>query len=202
MSSRRTFIQSAIGAATVLGGASRLLGMNRKRASDRPNDSTPLPVNTPDVQAPIFHNRQWSQGIPTHSRTGEAKNRALEDDRLLGLQRLMPGPRNPGEPGRSCTPDSGKSSAGIDRNPLAWPGNPLRHGWNAIPLPEANRAWIKVRIRIHSSSERHILLSLAFAHAADDGNGRFVYSSSPTSAYSCGRSRFCSRAARVGRAAE
>jgi len=117
------------------------------------------------------------------------------------LQRLMPGPHNPGEPGRSCPPNSGKSSAGIDRNPLAWPGNPLRHGWNAI-LPEANRACIKVRMRIHSPSERHLLLSLAFAHAADDGNGRFVYSSSPASAHSCGRSRFWSRAARVGRAAE
>jgi hypothetical protein len=54
MSSRHTFIQSAIGAATVLGGASRLLGMNRKRHRDRPNDSTPLPVNTPDVQALSF----------------------------------------------------------------------------------------------------------------------------------------------------
>jgi hypothetical protein len=54
MSSRRTFIQSAIDAATVLGGASQLLGMNRKRASDRPNNSTPLTVISPDLQPLSF----------------------------------------------------------------------------------------------------------------------------------------------------
>src|SRR5258708_32376281 len=50
MSSRRTFIRSAITTAAGLAGASRLLGMNRPRASDRPANSTPRPVITPDVK--------------------------------------------------------------------------------------------------------------------------------------------------------
>src|SRR6266446_2585192 len=50
MSSRRTFIQSAIATAAGLGGASRLFGMNQPRPSDRSKNTIPVPVITPDVR--------------------------------------------------------------------------------------------------------------------------------------------------------
>jgi manganese oxidase len=92
MSSRRTFIQSAIGTATVLGGASRLLGMNRKRASDRPNDSTPLPVNTPDVQAPSF---TIDNGVKVFHLTAEPVKRKIAPWKTIdcwGFNGSCPGP--------------------------------------------------------------------------------------------------------------
>ena len=92
MSSRRTFIQSAIGAATVLGGASRLLGMNRKRASDHPNDSTPLPVNTPDVQALSF---TIDNGVKVFQLTAEPVKRKIAPWKTIdcwGFNGSCPGP--------------------------------------------------------------------------------------------------------------
>jgi FtsP/CotA-like multicopper oxidase with cupredoxin domain len=92
MSSRRTFIQSAIGAATVLGGASRPLGMNRKRASDRPNDSTPLPVNTPDVQALSF---TIDNGVKVFQLTAEPVKRKIAPWKTIdcwGFNGSCPGP--------------------------------------------------------------------------------------------------------------
>jgi manganese oxidase len=92
MSSRRTFIQSAIGAATVLGGASRLLGMNRKRASDRPNDSTPLPVDTPDVQALPF---TIDNGVKVFQLTAEPVKRKIAPWKTIdcwGFNGSCPGP--------------------------------------------------------------------------------------------------------------
>jgi len=74
MSSRRTFIQSAIGAATVLGCPSRLLGVNRKRASDRPNSSTPLKVISPDLQALSF---TIDNGVKVFQLTAEAVKRKI-----------------------------------------------------------------------------------------------------------------------------
>jgi hypothetical protein len=126
MSSRRTFIQSAIGAATVLGCPSRLLGVNRKRASDRPNSSAPLKVISPDLQALSF---TIDNGVKVFQLTAEPVKRKIAPGRRSIAEDLTAHapPHNPGEPGRSCPPYSGKPSAGIDRNPLARPGNPLRH---------------------------------------------------------------------------
>src|SRR5580658_3410699 len=92
MSSRRTFIQSAIGAATVLGGASRLLGGNRKRASDRPKDSIPLPVNTPDVQALSF---TIDNGVKVFQLTAEPVKRKIAPWKTIacwGFNGSCPGP--------------------------------------------------------------------------------------------------------------
>jgi hypothetical protein len=69
MSSRRAFIQSAITTVVGLAGASRLFGMNRPRASDRPTNSTPLPVITPERFV--------------HSRTQSATHALRERDRLI-----------------------------------------------------------------------------------------------------------------------
>jgi hypothetical protein len=54
MSSRRTFLQSAISTVAGLAGASRLFGMNRSRVSNRATNSTPLPVITPEVKDLAF----------------------------------------------------------------------------------------------------------------------------------------------------
>ena len=92
MSSRRTFIQSAIGAATVLGCPSRLLGVNRKRASDRPNSSTPLKVISPDLQALSF---TIDNGVKVFQLTAEAVKRKIAPWKTIdcwGFNGSCPGP--------------------------------------------------------------------------------------------------------------
>src|SRR6266446_6907982 len=66
---------------------------------------------------------------------------------MLEFQRLVPRPHDPGEPGRSCPNHAGKSSAGIDCNPLARPGNPLCDGRDALPFTEAHCA----RFTVHQN---------------------------------------------------
>jgi len=69
MGSRRTFLQSASSAVAGLAGASRLLSMNPPPPTDRPTNSTPLPVITPERFV--------------HSRTQSATHALRERDRLI-----------------------------------------------------------------------------------------------------------------------
>jgi len=92
MSSWRTFIQSAIGAATVLGCPSRLLGVTRKRASDRPNSSTPLKVISPDLQALSF---TIDNGVKVFQLTAEPAKRKIAPWKTIdcwGFNGSCPGP--------------------------------------------------------------------------------------------------------------
>ena len=92
MSSRRTFIQSAMAAATVLGGASRVLGMNRKRASDRANNPTPLTVISPDLQALSF---TIDNGVKVFQLTAEPVKRKIAPWKTIdcwGFNGSCPGP--------------------------------------------------------------------------------------------------------------
>src|SRR5258708_13438612 len=100
MSSRRTFIESAI---TVAGltGASRLLGMTRPPASDRPTNSTPLPVITPDVKDLPF---AIENGVKVFQLTAEPIKRKIAPWKPIdssAFNRPCPGPtpqRNHGAP--------------------------------------------------------------------------------------------------------
>jgi hypothetical protein len=69
MGSRRAFLQSASSAVAGLAGASRLLSMNPPPPTDRPTNSTPLPVITPERFV--------------HSRTQSATHALRERDRLI-----------------------------------------------------------------------------------------------------------------------
>src|SRR6201998_4263489 len=74
MSSRRTFVQSAITTVAGLAGASQLFGMNRPRVSDRPTNSTPLPVITPDVKDLAF---TIDNGVKVFQLTAEPVRRKI-----------------------------------------------------------------------------------------------------------------------------
>src|SRR5258708_10630741 len=91
MSQRGTFIESAI---TVAGltGASRLLGMTRPPASDRPKNSTPLPVITPDVKDLPF---AIENGVKVFQLTAEPIKRKIAPWKTIdcwGFNGSCPGP--------------------------------------------------------------------------------------------------------------
>src|SRR5258707_6495646 len=92
MSSRRTFLQSAITTAAGLAGASRIIGMNRPRASDRPTNSTPLPVITPDVKDLPF---TIDNGVKVFQLTAEPVRRKIAPWRTIdcwSFNGSVPGP--------------------------------------------------------------------------------------------------------------
>src|SRR5258707_2856864 len=61
--------------------------------------------------------------------------------------------------------------------------NPLRDGRHAVSFSEADCARITSRVRVHRSSERHVLLSLPFAHAAEDRKSTRLNSSHANISY-------------------
>jgi FtsP/CotA-like multicopper oxidase with cupredoxin domain len=92
MSSRRTFLQSAISTVAGLAGASRLFGMNRSRVSDRPTNSTPLPVITPEVKDLAF---TIDNGVKVFQFTAEPVRRKIAPWKTIdcwGFNGSCPGP--------------------------------------------------------------------------------------------------------------
>lgn len=105
MSSRRMFLQRAVTAVAGLGGASRVLGMNRPgnvgshlaptKASDRMTDGVPIPVVTPDVKDPPFTIDNGARAFQLIAEPVKRKIVPWKTNDCWGFNGLCPGPTRP-----------------------------------------------------------------------------------------------------------
>ena len=119
---------------------------------------SPIPVVTPDVPDLPFELDGAVKVFRLKAEPLKTQDRSLQDHRRLGLQRQLPRPYDPDQPGRPRAHHRRKRSSGKHFHALARTGSPHRPGRRPVDQPETHSSRRLLHLRIHSPSGRHFLL--------------------------------------------
>ncbi len=209
-STRRNFFQNAAAFSAALFGLSDQLKAQAppplKRTAcascaRRRHFSRPARHHARRARSPVRTRRQ-RQSLPSHERSRETQNRAIQNHRRLGLQRQLPRPDDPDQSRRSRPRHLRKSPARIHDRPLARTRNSDRTRRRPVDQPKTDSARRKIHLRIHGPSGRNIFLSRAQRDAGNARPDRSLHRASRKTLQTARRSRLRHRSARVGGASE